>query len=57
MVEDSEGYGYDGSDYGGSEGGMEGYDYDEPISSSPVAHLRKVSDCAASKKAIDHAPC
>jgi hypothetical protein len=43
MMEDSEGYDYgDGSDYGGSDDGMGGYDYGDAGGSSPIAHLRKV---------------
>ena len=41
----------DGSDYGGSEDGIGGYDYGEVGGSSPVQHLRKVrmSTCQQTK--------
>jgi hypothetical protein len=43
MLEDSGDYDYgDGSDYIGSDDGMEGYDYGDAGGSSPIAHLRKV---------------
>lgn len=42
-MEDSGDYDYgDGSDYGGSDDGMGGYDYGVAGGSSPIAHLRKV---------------
>lgn len=44
MMEDSEDYAYgDGSDYGGSDDGMGGYDYGAAGGGSPIAHLRKVN--------------